>query len=168
MSTQEQPVILIADDREEDIAMLRRAFSQAGLTVPLQVVKNGEEAIAYLKCEGRFSNRAEFPLPDLLLLDLKMPRKSGFDVLEWLQTQPGLARLRTVVLTSSDEIRDVNRAYRLGAASFLVKPVNFTEFKDTIQAMYNYWMTINTAPQLSRPALLNPLYALEENPGTRD
>jgi CheY-like chemotaxis protein len=157
MPNDEQPVILIAEDSEGDLLMLRRAFQQAGLLIPLQAVGDGEEAIAYLKGEGRFANRAEHPLPDLLLLDLKMPRKTGFDVLEWLQGQPTLAQLRVVVLTSSDEIRDVNRAYRLGAASFLTKPVNFIEFKDTIQAMYTYWMSMNRVPEISRPPPVNPL-----------
>ena len=157
MPNNEQPVILIAEDSEGDLLMLRRAFSQAGLLIPLQAVSDGEEAVAYLKGEGRFANRAEHPLPDLLLLDLKMPRKNGFEVLEWLQGQPTLAKLRVVVLTGSDQIRDVNLAYKLGAASFLTKPVNFMEFKDTIQAMYNYWMSMNRVPEISRPPRVNPL-----------
>jgi CheY-like chemotaxis protein len=156
--SKDQPVILIADDSENDVMMLRRAFVQSGVEVPMQVVNDGEEAIAYLNGDGGFANRDEFPLPDLLLLDLKMPRKNGFDVLEWIRSQPTLAQMRVVVLTSSDEIRDVNRAYSLGAASFLTKPVNFMEFKDTIQAMYNYWMTINTAPTVERPPQWNPLF----------
>jgi CheY-like chemotaxis protein len=158
MPKNEQPVILIAEDSENDLLMLRRAFSQAGLLIPLQAVADGEEAIAYLKGDGEFANRAEYPLPDLLLLDLKMPRKNGFEVLEWLQGQPTLAQLRVVVLTGSDQIRDVNLAYKLGAASFLTKPLNFMEFKDTIQAMYNYWMSVSSrVPEISRPPTVNPL-----------
>ena len=149
-------MILIADDSENDVLMLRRAFSQAGVVVPMQAVNDGEEAIAYLKGEGRFANREEFPLPDLFLLDLKMPRKNGFDVLESIRTQPSLVQMRVVVLTTSEEIRDVNRAYMLGAASFLTKPLDFTEFKDTIQAMYNYWISVNQAPVIIRPPLKNP------------
>lgn len=156
MSFARQPVIMIADDSEGDVMMLRRAFEQAGVQVPLQAVNDGEEAIAYLLGEGKFANRAEFPLPDLFLLDLKMPRKNGFDVLEWIRGQPGMARIRVVVLTTSDQIRDVNRAYSLGAASFLTKPLNFTEFKDTIQAMYNYWVTMNRQPEVERPPAVNP------------
>src|SRR5687768_15520533 len=111
MPKQNQPIILIADDSENDVVMLRRAFRQAGVGVPVFVVDNGEEAIAYLSGAGKFANRDEFPLPDLFLLDLKMPRADGFDVLQWLQEQPDLARLRVIVLTNSDQIRDVNRAY---------------------------------------------------------
>jgi CheY-like chemotaxis protein len=151
MPKQNQPIILIAEDSENDVLMLRRAFRQAGVRVPVFVVEDGEEAIAYLSGAGKFAKRDEFPLPDLFLLDLKMPRKNGFDVLEWLQGQPALARLRVIVLTSSDQIRDVNRAYALGAASFLTKPLSFLDFKDTMQAMYNYWLTINTGPKVERP-----------------
>jgi len=149
--------VLIAEDNENDIEMLRRAFRQASITAPIQYVTDGEQAISYLKGEGRFARRDEFPLPDLLLLDLKMPRQSGFDVLEWLRPQPSLSHLRVVVLTTSEDLRDVNRAYALGAASFLTKPVNFVEFKDTIQAMYNYWAAFNRTPQIERPPLWNPL-----------
>ena len=157
MSGKDQPVVLIAEDNDNDIAMLRRAFHQASVTAPIQYLTDGEQTIAYLKGEGKFARRDEFPLPDLLLLDLKMPRKSGFDVLEWLRTQPSLAHLRVVVLTTSEELRDVNRAYALGAASFLTKPVNFVEFKDTIQAMYNYWVAYNRRPRIERPPQWNPL-----------
>src|SRR5437879_6114874 len=119
----EYALILIAEDREDDIFVIRRAFEKAHLLNPLQVVRDGEEAIAYLKGEGKFANRGEYPLPELLLLDLKMPRIDGFEVLRWIRQQPGLNALRVVVLTSSEDIRDVNQAYRLGANSFLVKPL---------------------------------------------
>jgi CheY-like chemotaxis protein len=164
MTNREQPVILIAEDNENDLLMLRRAFRQASITAPAQYVSDGEQAIAYLEGEGKFSRREEFPLPDVLLLDLKMPRKNGFDVLEWLRGQPSLRDLRVVVLTTSEELRDVNRAYALGAASFLTKPVNFVEFKDTIQAMYNYWMALNRRPKIERPPPVNPRFAPREDP----
>src|ERR1051326_7062364 len=114
-------VILLAEDREDDVLLIRRAFNKANLLNPLHVVQDGEEAIAYLKGEGQYANRAEYPLPSLLLLDLKMPRKNGFEVLQWIRQQPSLSALRVVVLTSSSEIQDVNMAYRLGSNSFLVK-----------------------------------------------
>jgi CheY-like chemotaxis protein len=158
----DQPVVLIAEDSDNDIAMLRRAFRQASVTAPIQYVSDGEQAIAYLHGDGKFARRDEFPLPDLLLMDLKMPRKNGFDVLEWLRDQPSLRHLRVVVLTTSDELRDVNRAYALGAASFLTKPVNFVEFRDTIQAMYNYWVALNRKPEIERPPKRNPLLKRED------
>jgi CheY-like chemotaxis protein len=149
MGKRAEPVILIAEDSPDDVFMFRRAFEQMAVLAPIQVVCNGEEAIAYLKGSGRFSNRQEYPLPDLFLLDLKMPRKSGFEVLDWLRKQRQLTPIRVVVLTTSEEIRDVNEAYKLGAASFLVKPLNFDEFRNTISAMYDYWRT-NVAGESSR------------------
>ena len=154
--SESHPIVLVAEDREDDVLMLQRAFTQLGFNVPVQYVRNGEEAIAYLAGRGRFANRVEHPLPDLLLLDLKMPRKSGFDVLEWVQSQPSLSRLRTVVLTTSDDIFEVNRAYQLGAASFLTKPLHFSEFRDTIQAVYNYWLALNRPASIERPPAYNP------------
>jgi DNA-binding response OmpR family regulator len=90
-------------------------------------------------------------LPDVLLLDLKMPRKNGFEVLEWIQAQPTLNHLRIVVLTTSDDLSEVSRAYQLGAASFITKPLNFTEFRNSIMAIYAYWLGINTSPPIKRP-----------------
>lgn len=145
------PVVLVAEDNENDIFLLERAFGHLGFDTPVQYVRNGEQAIAYLAGRGRFANRAEFPLPDLLLLDLKMPRKNGFEVLEWIQNEPALSRLRTVVLTTSEDIYEINRAYALGAASFLTKPLNFSEFKDTIQAVHTYWLAVNKPPGIARP-----------------
>src|SRR5688572_20047278 len=131
--------------------MLRRSFQQLGFETPVQYVRDGHETIAYLGGEGKFANRVEYPLPAILLLDLKMPRKNGFDVLEWIQTQPTLKGLRTVVLTTSDDLREVNRAYQMGAASFITKPLNFTEFTDSIVAIYTYWLAINKSPPITRP-----------------
>ena len=131
--------------------MTRRAFKLAGLINPLVVVQDGDEAIAYLKGEGKFSNRTEYPLPTLMLLDLKMPRKNGFEVLEWLRTQPTLSALRVVVLTTSDQIHDVNRAYQLGANSFLTKPVDFRDFVQLSSAVKGYWLWISRAPEVERP-----------------
>ena len=154
-----QPVVLVAEDREDDLFMLRRSFEQVGFDTPVQYVRDGEQAIAYLAGKGRFADRAEYPLPSVLLLDLKMPRKNGFEVLEWIRVQPHLVALRTIVLTTSEDVFEVNRAYKLGAASFLTKPLNFTEFKDTIVAVHNYWLVINKPPALKRiqnPPSFNP------------
>ena len=139
MVARSEPVILVAEDNDNDVVMLCRAFDQLGISAPLQFVSNGEEAIAYLKGTGKFANRQEYPLPDILLMDLKMPRKSGLEVLDWWHRQPCLAAIRIVVLTTSEEMRDVNAAYRLGAASFIVKPLHFADFRSTIFAMLQYW-----------------------------
>src|SRR5215472_16822833 len=108
-------VILLAEDRDDDIELIRRAFKEGQIDNQLFIVKNGEEALSYLKGEAKYQVRDEYPLPDLLLLDLKMPRMDGFDVLRWVRLQPGFSSLLVVVLTSSEEIRDVNKAYQLGA-----------------------------------------------------
>ena len=143
-------LILIADDSEEDVHFIRRAFDRSGLVNPLFVVHDGEEAIAYLKGEGRFSNRDEYPLPSLLLLDLKMPNKNGFEVLEWLRNDPQLRTLRVVVLTNSGMTTDINRAYRLGANSFMVKPVDKDQFFAITDAIRGYWLWMSEVPELER------------------
>lgn len=145
------PFILLAEDSEDDVIMLRRALDRASIEVPLQVVPDGEQAIAYLKGVGKFANRAEYPLPDLFLLDLKMPRMNGFEVLQWLRQQPSLAPLRTIVLTTSEDIDDINQAYAMGANSFLTKPLDILDFRHTLHAMFNYWLKTARAPQISRP-----------------
>lgn len=150
---QKHPVLLVAEDNPDDLEMLQRAFDQLGVDHPVQYVHDGEQVIAYLAGEGQFANRFEHPLPDLLLLDLKMPRKNGFEVLQWVGTQPGLAKIRIIVLTTSEDVYEVNRAYALGAASFLTKPLNFTDFRDTIGGTIRYWLEINKPPLIKRPAM---------------
>jgi CheY-like chemotaxis protein len=147
----EAGVILLAEDDEDDILLVRTAFKEAGITSPLHVVRDGDEAIAYLKGVGRYSNRAEFPLPSLLLLDLKMPRTNGFEVLQWIRSDPDLRALRVVVLTSSEELCDVNEAYHLGANSFLVKPKDFENFITLFEALHSYWLRRDQSPEIHRP-----------------
>src|SRR3954454_4421170 len=134
------PVILLAEDREDDVLLICRAFESAGARFHIQVTRDGEEAILYLRGDGKFANRALYPIPDLLLLDLKMPRMDGFDVLRWLRQHPELSALRVIVLTSSSEMRDVNQAYKLGANSFLVKPLDFEHFSETCKTIRQYWL----------------------------
>ncbi len=148
--TSDQAMFLLVEDSETDVILIRRAFQKGNIVNPLQVVKNGNDAIAYLKGEGAFENRAEYPLPDLVLLDLKLPGRDGFDVLRWIRQQPELKALRVVVLTSSDRIQDVNLAYQLGANSFLVKPVDFERFVEISQALKGYWIWLSKAPEISR------------------
>jgi CheY-like chemotaxis protein len=147
----EHAVILLAEDEEDYVLLIRRAFEQAKISNPIHVVWNGQEAIAYLKGEGKYSNREEYPLPDLFLLDLKMPRVNGFEVLKWLRAQPGLAPLRVLVLTSSDAIRDVNEAYKLGANSFMVKPMDFQDFTQLSRLIQDFWLKASKVPETHRP-----------------
>src|SRR6266404_5750752 len=110
----DQEPILIVEDGEDDVFLIRRSLDRAGVFNPIHVVRNGDDAIAYLQGEGKFARRDEYPLPSLVLLDLKMPRTDGFAVLRWIRLQPGLKALRVIVLTYSEDIRDVNQAYECG------------------------------------------------------
>lgn len=143
-------LILIAEDNEDHAFLLRRALKKGAVLNPVFVVTDGEEAIAYLKGEGKFCDRYEYPLPGLLLLDLKMPKKDGFEVLQWIRQQPGLRRLRIVVLTTSDNPDDIDRAYDLGANSFMVKPLEKQQFLEVTTAIKGYWLWMSAAPQLQQ------------------
>src|SRR3954453_715481 len=114
--------ILLAEDEENDVFFLQRAFKRAFLQNPLTVVGNGEAAIAYLSGTGQYADRQRFPLPCLILTDLKMPQLNGFDLLNWLKQQPHLRQIPAIVLTSSDLPEDRRRATELGAAAYWVKP----------------------------------------------
>ena len=118
----EQQTILLVDDSENDLFLMHNAFKKAEFNVPLQEVHNGDEAIAYLKGDGPYGDRGKFPLPAVVLLDLNMPIKNGFDVLNWVRTESELKRLSIIVLTASMRTEDVERAFDLGANAFLVKP----------------------------------------------
>jgi len=152
----ERAVILLAEDEEDYVLLIERAFERANIPNPLYTVWNGEEVIYYLKGEGKYANRDEYPLPDLLLLDLKMPRVNGFEVLTWLRQQPGLSGLRVLVLTSSDEIRDVNLAYQLGANSFLVKPLDFQDTTTLSRLICDFWLKASKTPESFRPPRTEP------------
>lgn len=138
--------ILLAEDDPNDTLLIQRAFQKAGLGENLKAVSDGDEVIGYLRGDGPYSDRSRYPLPFLLLLDLKMPATDGFEVLEWLRSQPNLKRLLVVVLTSSNLQADVDRAYELGANSYLVKPVEFNEMVHMIQRFEAYWTEINRFP----------------------
>jgi len=152
----DRELILIAEDFEDDVYLIRHALEKAGVLNPTQVVRSGEDAIAYLQGEGEFAHRDEYPLPSLLLLDLKMPGTDGFQVLRWVRQQPGLKALRVIALTSSEDIRDVNHAYECGANSFLVKPMDFENSVEIGKFIKDYWLAKARAPAISRPpALIN-------------
>jgi len=120
----EDPIVLLVDDLDSDAVLMRIVFERAGFVRPLQVACDGEEAIAYLKGEGPYCDRNKFPLPTVMLLDLNMPKKNGFEVLEWIRQQPALKRLHVYVMSASSRAEDIERAYDLGANSYLVKPGN--------------------------------------------
>ena len=140
--------ILLVDDSENDLFLMRTAFKKAEFDSPLQQVHNGEEAIAYLKGESPYNDRDKFPLPAVMLLDLNMPMKNGFDVLTWVRTQTGLRRLSIIVLTASMRPEDVERAFDSGANSFLVKPGTMEELTGMIRCLRD-WLQYNHFPPLN-------------------
>ncbi|MDI1447008.1 response regulator [Polyangium sp. 6x1] len=135
--------VLVVEDDSTDVLMIRRAFRKAELSCPLHIVDNGDAAVDYLSGQPPYDDRRSNPLPALVLLDLKLPRRSGLEVLEWLRSQPGLRRLPVVVLTSSMESTDVRKAYDLGCNSYLVKPVSFEGLLDAVKALGAYWLMLN-------------------------
>ncbi|MDI3290833.1 response regulator [Polyangium sp. 15x6] len=135
--------VLVVEDDTTDVLMIRRAFKKAQLVNPLRIVDNGDTAVDYLSGRPPYDDRATHPLPALILLDLKLPRRSGLEVLEWLRQQPGLKRLPVVVLTSSMENTDMRKAYDLGCNSYLVKPVSFEGLLDAVKALGVYWLNLN-------------------------
>ena len=143
-----QYTILLVEDDPNDVFLIQRAFRKANLANPIQVMNDGEAAVQYLSGQEPYADRDRYPLPILMLLDLKLPRRSGLDVLEWLKQQPKLKRLPVVVLTSSREHIDLNRAYDLGANSYLVKPVAFDSLLNMVQTLNQYWLIINESPNL--------------------
>ncbi len=144
-------VFLLVEDREDDIFVMKNAFKAAGVARPVRYVKDGEETIAYLKGEGVFGNRSDYPLPFVVLLDLNMPRKSGFEVLEWMRSQPMLKRIVVLILTASTRSCDTDRAYDLGANFYLTKPGTFEELVKLLKCLQG-WVALNEFPSaVERP-----------------
>jgi CheY-like chemotaxis protein len=144
-------IVLLVEDRSDDVELIRHAFRRAGISSPLHVVRDGDLAMAYLSGTGVYANRDEHPLPDLILLDLKMPGTDGFEVLQWLRQQSGFSTIPVIVLTSSEQMRDVNQAYELGANSFLVKPFDFQDLVSLSQTLKTFWLQRNKKPESQRP-----------------
>lgn len=140
--------ILLVDDSQDDLFLLRRAFQKADFIVPLQEAHNGEEAIAYLKGDGPYADRNKHPMPVVMLLDLNMPMKSGFDVLRWAHAEPSLKRMSIIVLTASTRMEDVEQAFDLGAHSYLVKPSSLEGMVNMVRCLGN-WIQMNHFPPLN-------------------
>jgi CheY-like chemotaxis protein len=135
--------ILLVEDNDNDAVFMQRALKNADVLNPLQVVNDGEQAIDYLTGNGKFSDRTEFPLPVLVFLDLKLPAKSGLEVLGALREIPDLKTLVVLVLTTSNEPKDIERALKLGANAYLVKPSLFSELTEMMKATKAFWLNFN-------------------------
>jgi len=138
--------ILLVDDDPNDIVLVERAIKKAGLPYPLVHRHDGEEAIDYLSGKAPYSDRSKYPLPTLILLDIKMPKMTGFDVLNWIQRQPSLTNIPVVILTASVRQEDREEAEKLGAVGFRTKPVDFSELVEIIRDVDARWLV-----QIKRP-----------------
>ncbi len=139
--------ILLVEDEAADAALLQRAFTKSGLLNPLRLVRDGEEALDYLFGRGPYADREAHPLPGLVLLDLKLPKIDGLEVLRQLKAANILKRIPVIVLTSSEQSGDINSAYDLGVNSYLVKPVQFSAFCEIASNIQLYWLLLNRSAE---------------------
>ena len=146
-----EPVILLVEDSQFDVELLQHAFRKAGLSRPMHVVRDGVDAMSYLLGIGEYVDRQTYPAPNILIIDLNMPRFNGLELLTWLRTQPDLQHLLVVVLTGTGRQHDIDIAYRMGAKSYLVKPTQADEFQSLINSFYDYWIAHNHFPQPQSP-----------------
>lgn len=146
--TVEHHVLLVEDD-PNDILFMERAFRRANIVAPVEVVQDGDAAVNYLLGIGEYADRDRYPFPTLVLLDLKLPRRSGIEVLAWMRQEPFIKRIPVIILTSSKETTDVDYAYDLGVSSYLVKPVNFNTLSQMVVALGTYWLQLNEYPSIS-------------------
>jgi len=135
--------MLLAEDSKDEVALfshaLDRSSRQTHLNIKLEVAPDGVHAIEYLNGEGRFANRQLHPFPDIIVLDLKMPRMSGLDILRWLKGHPEYARIPKILLSGSSEERDIDEAYRLGVNTYFQKPASLDELRELVHHMICYW-----------------------------
>jgi CheY-like chemotaxis protein len=135
--------ILLVEDDENDVFLLRNVFEQTGITNPFHVVSNGQMAIDYLDGNGHFADRDKYPLPCLVLTDLKLPKKSGLEVLQWIRHQPDLKKLVVIIFSSSDLHQDVELAYEFGANAYIQKVANTNQLREIVQSFKRWWLGHN-------------------------
>ncbi len=156
-------IILIIEDNPDDIFFIKRALLRAGVENPVYFLKNGEEAINYLSGKGKYGNRKEYPLPVIMLIDLKLPRVSGFELLRWIRSmEDPISLIPVVVFTTSSQPSDINKAYELGANSYIVKPFSMEALTGVFKRVELYWVTMN------RPAKNFQEVKGNENKGSED
>lgn len=139
------PILYVEDDKD-DVFFMQRAFREAGVASELIVLPSGQQAIDYLAGSGKFAGHEKHPMPCLVLLDLNMPGKSGFDVLKWIRAQPAISALPVVVLTSSKHDGDIQRAYQHGANAYLLKPALPEKLAEVLKTINDFWLGLNQSP----------------------
>ncbi len=135
--------ILLVEDNEDDILLEQEALADAKLVNLMSVVRDGEEALAYLRRQGEYENARA---PGLILLDINMPKKNGFEVLNEIKADPALMHIPVVMLTTSDNEADIIKSYARGACSFITKPMDFDKFRDVIRQFALYWALVSRIP----------------------
>jgi CheY-like chemotaxis protein len=135
-----QPAVLYIEDDVDDVALLQYAWKRVGVQNPLRVARDGEEALRYLSGEGRYANRVDHPLPGVVLLDLRLPKVSGLEVLKWIRQQPTLHELRVIIVTSWLRPQDTVAAEALGIDAFLAKPTHFDEWRALVDTLSESWL----------------------------
>jgi CheY-like chemotaxis protein len=140
--------ILLAEDNEDYALILQGAMKSIGWTNPIRIVPNGQEAINYLSGGGKYADREAWPFPSVMFVDIKMPLVDGFEVLRWVRQHPECSVLPTMMLSSSDDDKDVTLAYALGANGYFVKPANMEDLKAILKAAYEFWAWC-TKPKLT-------------------
>ena len=153
----QKPPILVCEDDPNDVLFLERTFKKVGITNPVHVARDGEEALDYLKASGEYSDRKRYPFPSVIITDLKMPRRNGFDVLQWLLDHPECRIIPTIVWSSSNIESDVKKAYELGANCYLQKPPKLDEWEPKIRAIFDFW-------QICQIPRLGMAICAEQNP----
>ena len=145
--SQELPTLALAEDNPDDVFFMKRALKAAEVLNPLIILPNGRQVLEYLGGKGPYAERSLYPLPKLLFLDLKLPLLNGFEVLEWIRSRPETRSLAVIILTTSGEYKDINKAYQMGANSFLIKPSGAENLANQMRAMKQFWLDHNTFSQ---------------------
>lgn len=144
----DQRSILLVEDNEDDVILIQRALKKGGIAAPVHIARDGDEAVDFLTRADQFRETRSTSLPTMVLLDLKLPKRNGFEVLQWIRSHVSLAQLPVVVFTTSTQHSDLERAYGLGANSYLKKPVTMGQTTELLRTVGIYWLTCNEPPPI--------------------